>query len=152
MKILIADDDLFYRRLPQATLRQWGHEPCLAADGEEAWQELLQEELAARLGVGIRVLGLQQQLALRVRELTEAAARVKQLQGLLPICCYCKSVRDDQNYWRRVEDYLRAHSDLRFSHGICPDCYQQVVQPQLAAAATPARSQEPGVRGPESGA
>jgi DNA-binding response OmpR family regulator len=91
------------------------------------------EELYARLQVGARVLRLQQDLARQVRELGEALARVQQLQGLLPICSYCKRVRDDGNYWQQVEHYLSAHSELRFSHGICPKCYESVVEPQLRA-------------------
>lgn len=58
------------------------------------------EELHARVKVGLRVLQLQMNLAARVRELEEALARVKQLQGLLPICSYCKRIRADQNYWQ----------------------------------------------------
>jgi CheY-like chemotaxis protein len=92
------------------------------------------DEFFARLQSGIRIVQLQQSLAHRVSELEEAVSRVKLLQGLLPICCYCKSVRDDKNYWRQVEHYIAETSDLRFSHGICPDCYKKVVEPQLTAA------------------
>jgi sigma-B regulation protein RsbU (phosphoserine phosphatase) len=90
------------------------------------------EELFARLQVGMRIIQLQQFLEARVRELETALAHVKQLSGLLPICCYCKNIRDDKNYWQRVEDYVAANADVRFSHGICPDCYTNVVEPQLA--------------------
>ena len=88
-------------------------------------------ELRARLQVGVRVVELQRSLAERVAELEDSLARVKQLQGLLPICSYCKSVRDDQNYWQRVESYISNHSEVQFSHSICPPCYEKVVQPQL---------------------
>ena len=79
-------------------------------------------ELRARVQVGSRVVQLQSALADRVNELEEALASVKQLQGLLPICCYCKKIRDDGNYWHRVESYITGHANVRFSHGICPDC------------------------------
>jgi sigma-B regulation protein RsbU (phosphoserine phosphatase) len=92
------------------------------------------EELFARLQTGIRIVQLQQSLEKRVRELETALAQVKQLSGLLPICCYCKNIRDDKNYWRRVEDYVAANADVRFSHGICPKCYEKEVEPQLAQA------------------
>jgi len=59
---------------------------------------------------------------------------VRQLRGLLPICSYCKKVRDDKNYWQQVEQYVSDHADVKFSHGICPDCYRSVVEPQLDAA------------------
>lgn len=55
-------------------------------------------------------------------ELREALAKVEQLQGLLPICSHCKSIRDDDGYWNRVEHYISKYVDARFSHGICPDC------------------------------
>jgi DNA-binding response OmpR family regulator len=89
------------------------------------------EELRARVQVGIRVLELQSALAQRVRELEEALASVKTLQGLLPICSYCKKIRNDRNYWQQVEGYICDHSEAQFSHGICPDCYMHFVQPEL---------------------
>jgi len=89
------------------------------------------EELRARVQVGQRIVELQTVLASRVAELEEALARVRQLRGLLPICSYCKKVRDDRNYWQQVEQYVSTHSDVQFSHGICPDCYTRVVEPQL---------------------
>jgi DNA-binding response OmpR family regulator len=88
-------------------------------------------ELQARVQVGRNYVELQQALAARMRELEEALAEVKQLRGLLPICSYCKKIRDDQNYWQQVDHYFSHHGDLRFSHGICPDCWQKEVVPQL---------------------
>ena len=83
-------------------------------------------ELRARVQVGSRVIGLQHALAERVHQLEEAIASVKTLQGLLPICCYCKKIRDDGNYWHRVESYIAGHANVRFSHGICPDCNEKL--------------------------
>jgi CheY-like chemotaxis protein len=88
------------------------------------------EELLARVRVGAEMVGLQTELAARVRELEDALARVNQLQGLLPICSYCKSIRDDQNYWHQVESYVKSHSGADFSHGVCPGCWEKVVKPQ----------------------
>jgi len=79
-------------------------------------------ELRARVQVGARVVQLQSALAARVRELEEAMSSVKTLEGLLPICCYCNKIRDDGNYWHRVESYIAGRANVRFSHGICPDC------------------------------
>jgi CheY-like chemotaxis protein len=92
------------------------------------------EELRARVQVGVRIVELQAALGDRVVELENALARVRQLRGLLPICSYCKKIRDDRNYWQQVEQYVGAHSDVQFSHGICPDCYHKVVEPQLNEA------------------
>jgi DNA-binding response OmpR family regulator len=89
------------------------------------------DELHARVQVGERVVHLQKALAERVRQLEEALAKVRVLQGLLPICLYCKKIRDDQNYWQQVDKYVADHSEARFSHGICPDCYERVVKPEL---------------------
>ena|SRR2546421_2738874 len=88
-------------------------------------------ELRARVQVGAQVLELQRKLAERVLELEDTLTQVKQLQGLLPICSYCKNIRDEQNYWQRVDSYLMEHADVMFSHGICPDCYRDVVQPKI---------------------
>jgi DNA-binding response OmpR family regulator len=89
-------------------------------------------ELQARVRVGERIVELQRGLASRVQELETALAQVKQLRGLLPICCYCKKIRDDQNYWQQVETYVSDHSGARFTHGICPGCMETVVQKELA--------------------
>ena len=89
------------------------------------------EELKARVGVGVRMVEIQQVLHKKVQELEMALGQVKQLQGILPICSYCKHVRDDQNYWQQVETYVSSHSEAEFSHSICPACYQKEVQPLL---------------------
>jgi len=64
-------------------------------------------------------------------ELQAALAEVKTLRGILPICCYCKNIRDDENYWHEVEAYLSKHTNTQFTHGICPSCYATVVEPQV---------------------
>ena len=86
------------------------------------------EELRVRVAVGVQMLTLQKTLAERVQELEAALSQVKQLQGMLPICSYCKKVRDDQNYWQKVESYISDHTDVQFSHGICPDCYEHMTR------------------------
>jgi sigma-B regulation protein RsbU (phosphoserine phosphatase) len=70
------------------------------------------EELHARVRVGQRMLAL--------------LANIKQLSGLLPICSYCKRIRADENYWEQVESYITDHSGARFTHGICPTCFEKV--------------------------
>lgn len=74
-------------------------------------------ELEARLRVAERVLGLQ--------------ADVRKLEGLLPICSYCKKIRDKNDNWHQIETYVAQRSDAEFSHGICPECYQSKILPQL---------------------
>ncbi len=89
------------------------------------------DELRARLDVGRRIVQLQRNLATRVKQLEDALARVKQLQGLLPICSYCKKIRNDRNYWQQVETFIHEHSEAQFSHGICPECFEKIVKPEL---------------------
>ncbi len=89
------------------------------------------QELQARLQVGMRVMQLQSELAQRVKELEAALTKVKQLEGYLPICSYCKKIRDDDNYWQQIENYISAHSEALFTHSICPDCYQKHIEPEL---------------------
>jgi DNA-binding response OmpR family regulator len=90
-----------------------------------------EEELIARVNVGARVVRLQLALADRVRSLEEALANVKALQTLLPMCAYCKSIRNDQNYWQKVETYFTQHSGVSFTHSYCPSCYERYVRPEL---------------------
>lgn len=88
-------------------------------------------ELRARVQVGARVVQLQIALAERVMELEKALSQVKSLRGLLPICSYCKRIRNDGNYWQRVESYIAEHSEAEFTHGVCPQCYESIVKPEM---------------------
>ncbi|MGH7471157.1 MAG: response regulator [Longimicrobiales bacterium] len=192
MHVLVADDEAVFRNLLQQFLKHWGHSVTTAANGEEAWDVLVQpepptlamldwmmprldgpelcrrirtmdetkatyvilvtarrdrgdivtglkagaddyvikpfdsEELRARVAVGERVISLQNTLNTRISELQHALAQVHTLQGLIPICAYCKRVRNEREYWERVESYIAARSDARFSHGVCPECSQRL--------------------------
>lgn len=82
-------------------------------------------------------------MRLRVAErILRYATEVRQLEAFLPICGYCKKVRDDQNYWQQIESYINERTGTDFSHSVCPDCYQRVVMPELeklrASVAAPA--------------
>lgn len=61
-----------------------------------------------------------------LKELQDALAHVKQLRGLLPICASCKKIRDDAGYWNQIDSYIRKHTDVEFSHSICPDCMKKL--------------------------
>ena len=67
-----------------------------------------------------------------ISELREALAQVKTLSGFIPICASCKNIRDDAGYWQQIEQYLSKHSDLEFTHGICPACLEKLY-PEFAA-------------------
>lgn len=77
------------------------------------------DQLRARLRVAERVLALQEE--------------VRTLSGLLPICSYCKKIRDEAQQWSSVESYISRRTEAAFSHGICPDCYERNVKPLLSA-------------------
>jgi PAS domain S-box-containing protein len=68
-----------------------------------------------------------------VRELQTALAEVRTLQSFLPICSYCKSIRDDADYWQTIEEYISTHTRTQFSHSVCPSCYASVVARQWSA-------------------
>ena len=53
-------------------------------------------------------------------------AKIKVLNGLIPICASCKKIRDDKGYWDQLEGYIQSHSDAKFSHGICPECAEKL--------------------------
>jgi CheY-like chemotaxis protein len=80
------------------------------------------DELRSRIRVGQRVVALERSLKAQVVELEDALAHVKTLKGLLPICMYCKRIRDDQSYWHQVEKYIHEAVGTEFSHGVCPKC------------------------------
>ena len=80
-------------------------------------------------------------MRLRVAErILRYATQVSQLETFLPICSYCKKIRDDKNYWQQIESYINKRTGTDFSHSVCPDCYQKVIVPELEKlrAATPA--------------
>jgi len=77
------------------------------------------DQLTARIQVADRILGLHQ--------------HVTQLEGLLPICCSCKKIRDGKNNWERVENYIENHSEARFTHGYCPECYAKYMNSNFSA-------------------
>jgi PAS domain S-box-containing protein len=61
-----------------------------------------------------------------IKKLNKSLDEVKTLKGIIPICSYCKSIRNDEGAWDMLEKHISSHSDAQFSHGICPDCYKRV--------------------------
>jgi DNA-binding response OmpR family regulator len=83
-------------------------------------------------------------MRLRVAErILRYATRVRQLEAFLPICGYCKKVRDDQNYWQQIESYINERTGTDFSHSVCPDCYQRVVVPEIDQLRADAAARQP---------
>lgn len=72
-------------------------------------------------------------MRLRVAErILRYATQVRQLEAFLPMCSYCKKVRDDQNYWQQIEHYINERTGTDISHSVCPDCYKAVIVPEIA--------------------
>ena len=67
----------------------------------------------------------------KVALLEAAHAKVKQLEGIIPICMYCKKIRNDEECWQQLEGYITEHSEALFSHGVCPECYQKATSEAL---------------------
>jgi phosphoserine phosphatase RsbU/P len=88
-------------------------------------------ELQARIRVGTRVVDLQKELYKRAQELQEALSQIRMLQKILPICSYCKKIRDEKDSWHSVENYITSHTNSQFSHGVCPECFSRYLEPEL---------------------
>ncbi len=71
------------------------------------------------------LVNLQRKLAKKNAQLEAALARVRTLEGLLPICMHCHKIRDEGDTWQRLEEYMSDHADVNFSHGLCPECLEK---------------------------
>jgi CheY-like chemotaxis protein len=89
-------------------------------------------ELLARVHVHLELKQQRDELKRRNSELEATIARVKRLEGIIPICMYCKKIRNDDTMWQRFEQYIGEHLDAQFSHGVCPECYEEQVKKILA--------------------
>lgn len=107
-------------------------ERTMVINGEEKIYELVASPIKEADGKIPAVIELARDITARkamdkgkerlILELQTALAKVKRLNGLLPICSYCKKIRDDRGYWNQIESYMRSHADVEFSHGICEEC------------------------------
>lgn len=84
------------------------------------------EMLVRSMRYAIERKRIENEKVLLIAELRQALAQVKLLSGFLPICCSCKKIRDDVGYWQQIESYISAHSEVEFSHGICPECARKL--------------------------
>lgn len=105
-----------------------------AGADDYATKPVIPAELKSRIRAADRVISLERELSKRVAELEESLHTIRQLKELLPVCMYCGRIRNDNDYWQQIEDYIRESTGTDFSHGICPDCYEKIVKPQLEQA------------------
>lgn len=94
----------------------------------------LARDIARVCGLALSNARTYEALGITVRELQAVLDKVKVLKGMIPICSYCKNIRDDQGYWQAVELYVRDHSDATFTHGMCPECIEKHWKPQVEAS------------------
>jgi DNA-binding response OmpR family regulator len=85
-------------------------------------------ELHARIEVGRRMVEMQDSLTNKIEELRQALDQIKTLRGIIPICMYCKKIRNDENSWQQLEAYIAEHSEADFSHGLCPECGEELME------------------------
>jgi DNA-binding response OmpR family regulator len=71
--------------------------------------------------------GKNRELAAKIEELEAALAQVRELSALLPICAWCKNIRNEKGYWEEVSDYISTHTNTMFTHGICEECQQKMM-------------------------
>jgi PAS domain S-box-containing protein len=110
--------------------------------GETLWVNLTVAAIRGQKGEVLYALGMVEDISRRklaelererlVRDLQQALDKIKALRGLLPMCAWCKKIRNDKGYWQKVEIYIQEHSDASFTHGICPECLNKV-DPATAA-------------------
>lgn len=111
-------DYTYYILISSTQITSESRAQALAAGVDDFLQKPVDPDvLGMRLHVAERILGL--------------SAQVKQLESIIPICGGCKKIRHDQKYWQEVETYFAQQQGAKFSHGICPDCYERVLAPQL---------------------
>ena len=100
------------------------HDTALKAVKKGAQDYLFKGELSATAIIRTIRYAIERQRLMT--ELKTALDHIKQLQGMLPICSVCKNIRDDKGYWNRIESYISKHSEVEFSHGICPECAKKL--------------------------
>jgi len=96
-----------------------------------------EKDLRIAVEVGLYRARLESEREALIKELQEALAKIKTLSGLLPICAWCKNIRDDKNYWQSVEDYISAHTQAEFTHSICPACMKKYFPQSNQSTKTP---------------
>jgi PAS domain S-box-containing protein len=111
-------------------------EYVLDESGQKRWLHTSKLPLRDEKGQTIGLVGIGRDITERkraeeererlIKELQDAAADIKILSGLVPICSSCKKIRDDKGYWTQLEGYIQEHSQAKFSHGVCPDCMKKL--------------------------
>jgi len=86
-------------------------------------------------------------MRLRVAErILKYTTQVNRLEEMMPMCSYCKKIRDDKNYWQQIESYINERTGTEISHSVCPECYQRVVVPELERLKAPLPKPKPAPR------
>lgn len=111
-------DYIYFILISSSTVTKENRQLALAAGVDDFLTKPVDaDELGMRLHVAARIIGL--------------TAEVRKLEAFLPICGYCKKIRGDKHYWQKIEAYFGEKQGTKFSHGVCPECYESVMAPQL---------------------
>lgn len=120
VRLKVGRDYVYFILLTQHSASDENHQAALEAGVDDFLTKPIDlRELRLRLHVAERILSYTKQ--------------VRDLESILPICGYCKKIRDDQDYWQQIESYLHARTGTVFSHGCCPDCFEKQMVPMLRA-------------------
>jgi sigma-B regulation protein RsbU (phosphoserine phosphatase) len=104
-----------------------------ARQGEDAYREAMASGVDDFLTKPLD----RQELMIRVlvaKRIIKFATQARQLKMLLPICMYCKKIRNDNDYWEKIDEYIHQSTGTDFSHGVCPDCYEKIAVPEMEAS------------------
>ncbi len=117
--------------LPIVFLTAYADEKTLASAKKSAPYAYLKkpvrlDDLERSLEIALYRSSIDRENIKLIKKLEKALAEVKTLRGLMPLCSNCKKIRDDEGYWDELEDYIEKHSEGRFSHGICPKCFDSL--------------------------
>jgi len=122
MKVMSGEDiglvtTIFVTKDGQAIFAE-GNVNCNFMDGKPTYTRAIFRDITERKKV-------EEEREHLIKELKQTLAEVRTLSGLLPICAWCKQLRNDKGYWESVEQYIEAHSEAEFTHSICPDCMKK---------------------------
>jgi len=102
---------------------------CILDNKENAYSDLTEKlmlQLKKLIESNLAIVYMNQELGEEKLNLKDVIQEIKTLRGILPICSKCKKIRDDKGYWNQIEEYITDHSEVKFSHGLCPQCEREM--------------------------
>jgi putative methionine-R-sulfoxide reductase with GAF domain len=121
LEVINKIDGSCFTEEDELLLNMFSYQAAGAIENARLYNELKEQLEESRQAVTDRIKAEQEKGAL-ITDLRKALQEVKRLSGLLPVCSFCKKIKDDKGYWNQIEDYIRDHSEAEFSHSICQEC------------------------------